>query len=341
MSPDTRNIEKVREIDAQIVELLGERTRLAVSMSSAEPEEITISSYRSIAESLAFDPDAAESVCKILLREAEEARASGTVPFADPKKICIIGGCGKMGGWLEHTLTSSGHTVTLIDKRARNGLMTEDAAGHDVVIIATPISSVDGILKDLDRICGDQLIFDISSLKSPFLSTLKEIGSRKRVCSVHPMFGPGARSMYDRNLIVCDCGNKEAADAASALFAGRGGNIVRLDADDHDRYMSYVLGLSHAVNIAFFTAIERSGIPFGEFMKVASTTFRKNVDTNESVALEDPHLYYEIQHLNARSEKVWSEFSDAVQAVRKASLSEDPGDFTELMMRGREFFTDL
>jgi chorismate mutase/prephenate dehydrogenase len=341
MSADNENIGKVREIDTQIVKLLAERTRMSVAVGSAEPEERTIRSYRVVAEGLSFDPDAAESVCRVLLKEAEEARASRTVPSANPKKICIIGGCGKMGGWLEHTLSSSGHTVTLIDKKAGNGLTTEDAASHDIVIIATPISSVDGILKDLDRICRSQLIFDISSLKSPFLGTLNEMGTRKRVCSVHPMFGPGARSMYDRNLIVCDCGNKEAADAASALFAGRGGNIVRLNAEDHDRYMSYVLGLSHAVNIAFFTAIERSGIPFDEFMKVASTTFRKNVDTNESVALEDPHLYYEIQHLNARSEKVWSEFSDAVQAVRKASLSEDPGDFTELMIRGREFFTVL
>jgi chorismate mutase/prephenate dehydrogenase len=339
MSSDPGKTRSVSEIDAQIVDLLAERTRLSVAAGCNGSEEQTVNIYRSAAENSSFDADAAEKICRVLLKEAEEARAIGSVPSADPKRICIIGGSGKMGGWLERTLSESGHIISIIDKKSGNGLTIENAADNEIVIIATPISSIDGILRELDSICEDQLIFDISSLKSPFIGTLKEMGSRKRVCSVHPMFGPSARSMYDRNLIVCDCGNTEAADAVTSLFAGRGGNIVRLTAEDHDRYMSYVLGLSHAVNIAFFTAIERSGIPFGEFKKVASTTFRKNVDTNESVALEDPHLYYEIQHLNARSETVWSEFTDAVQAVRKASLSEDPRDFTEIMKHGREFFT--
>jgi len=108
--------------------------------------------------------------------------------------------------------------------------------------------------------------------------------------------------------------------------------------EQHDEYMSYVLGLSHAVNIAFFTVLDRSGIPFRDMQSVASTTFRKNLDTNTSVALEDPMLYYEIQHLNAHREGMWKLFCDAVRDLKEASLDSDPSKFVELMENGRRYF---
>ena len=72
---------------------------------------------------------------------------------------------------------------------------------------------------------------------------------------------------------------------------------------------------------------------------VASTTFWKLMDTNESVALEDPYLYYEIQHMNANREQMLNEFDTAVHDVVEAALSDDPRAFKDLMDRGREYFT--
>jgi chorismate mutase/prephenate dehydrogenase len=34
---------------------------------------------------------------------------------------------------------------------------------------------------------------------------------------------------------------------------------TEMSVDDHDRLMAYVLGLSHALNLAFFTALAASG----------------------------------------------------------------------------------
>ena len=153
------------------------------------------------------------------------------------------------------------------------------------------------------------------------------------------MFGPSAENLSGRNIIVCDCGCADAAETVRKMFDGRGANIRVMDIEDHDVYMSYVLGLSHAVNIAFFTALDRSGISFRDMNSVASTTFRKNLDTNISVALEDPVLYYEIQHMNVHRDEVWDLFSKAVEDLRKASLSDDPSAFIGLMENGRNYFT--
>ena len=240
---------------------------------------------------------------------------------------------------MTNLLSSCGHIIHVMDPKDGGSCTLEDAADMDVVMVSAPISKVDGLLQQLDGLTGEKtLIFDISSLKSPFTETLRRMAASKKVCSVHPMFGPSARSMYDRNLLLCDCGCQEAVDEAKELFDDHGARMTVIPLEEHDRYMSYVLGMSHAVNIAFFTAVERSGVPLEEFERMASTTFLKHLDTARSVASEDPDLYHEIQHLNQKSHDSWEAFSNAVAMVKDASLREEPSAFRAIMERGRRYF---
>ena len=73
---------------------------------------------------------------------------------------------------------------------------------------------------------------------------------------------------------------------------------------------------------------------------MSSTTFNKGLDTNRSVASEDPLLYYEIQHMNQHRDEMWGLFSDAVRDLKDASLSSDPSGFVELMENGRRYFSE-
>ena len=129
-------------------------------------------------------------------------------------------------------------------------------------------------------------------------------------------------------------------EEAKSLFDDRGGNIRIMDVGEHDGYMSYVLGLTHAVNIALFTVLERSGYSFKDLLTVSSTTFSKGLDTNMSVASEDPMLYYEIQHLNVHRDEMWDLFSETVEELKKQSLSDDPSGFIGIMDAGRRYFND-
>ena len=338
--------DKIRNIDKNIVELAAERISIAEEIGrikvkegsqirDLEVEKKVLERYGAAAEGTLLDQISAKEIAKILIQNSVEVQAALPHTKGSAKKVCMIGGKGKMGRWTSDLLNASGHKVMILDTGDDLSAATE----CDAVIVSVPISSVRNILIELDMICDEQLIFDISSLKSPFMDVLEEMGSRKRVCSLHPMFGPSARSMYDRNVIVCNCGNDGAVSDAIELIGDRGENIVTMNVSEHDRHMSYVLGLSHAVNIAFFTALERSGISFEDFERTASTTFRKNLDTNASVASEDPLLYYEIQNLNMNSSDVWKEFSDAVEDVKEASLNNDPKDFAKIMDNGRRFFS--
>ncbi len=343
--------DEIGDIDRQILALTKRRLELArmvgenkvetgAAVRNIPQENKVIDRFRGFALENGMNPVYAEGICKLLMQESIEIQASLPRPAMESKHIAIIGGNGKMGRWMGEMLTRSGHRVDIIDPSAGNGLTVEDSKWADVIIVSIPISRTDSMLRKLDTICKpDALIFDLSSLKSPFIDTLRELGTRRRVCSIHPMFGPSAQSMYDRNVIVCDCGCPDATEEAHLLLSNHGANITRMPVEKHDVYMSYVLGLSHAVNIAFFTVLERSGITFDDMESVASTTFQKLMDTNRSVALEDPYLYYEIQHLNSSRETMLNEFNKAVNDVVNATLSENPMAFKDLMDRGREYFT--
>lgn len=348
------NLDELRNeiacVDKEILDLVAKRVQVArrigevkrdlhIPIRNIPVEEKVVERFQTMAKDRGLNQKAGEELARLLIREAIEEQASLPKPQAIRKKVMIIGGAGKMGVWLSDLLSSSGHHITILDPLCQNGTDMEMAREMDAVIISAPISKVPEILRDLHRLClRDTLVFDISSLKSPFMAELREFAAEGKFCSVHPMFGPNARSMYDRNLLFCDCGNTDAVQEAMSLFDDHGARMTVIPVEEHDRYMSYVLGMSHAINIAFFTALEKSAIPLEEFKRMASTTFLKHLDTAKSVASEDARLYYEIQRLNQKSHDSWEAFSAAVDMVMEASLDDDATDFFVLMEKGKEFF---
>ena len=343
--------EEIRKRDLEIIRLIAERTALAqdvarTKMETHEPlrnlqvEKKVIARYVDEGRSKGLSEDTMRSVASALIEEAVESE-SRLMKRNVGKRVAIIGGAGKMGAWMSELMTENGSSVIIVDPAIDNGKTIDDCSDCDVVIVSVPIHLTGPILKKLDRICKDDaLIFDLTSLKTPIVDILKELASKRKVCSIHPMFGPSARSMFDRNLIVCDCGNKNAVDDVVSMFDDMGGNIRVMDISEHDGYMSYVLGLTHAVNIALFTVLDNSGYTFDDLRSVASTTFNKGLDTNVSVASEDPALYYEIQHMNSHRDEMWDLFTKAVDDLREASLSDDPERFISIMDAGREYFAD-
>ena len=85
--------------------------------------------------------------------------------------------------------------------------------------------------------------------------------------------------------------------------------------DEHDRLIAYVLGLSHALNIAFFTALADSGEAAPRLARLSSTTFDSQLDVASRVAAESPDLYFEIQSLNQYGEESLLALQQAVDRL--------------------------
>jgi chorismate mutase/prephenate dehydrogenase len=212
---------------------------------------------------------------------------------------------------------------------------------HDYIVLATPLGATDAILKDLALRRPPGVIFDVGSLKSPLRAGLVALKSHGcKVTSVHPMFGPDTELLSGRHVVFVDLGHAAALASARELFAHTMAEQVVMSLDDHDRLIAYVLGLSHALNIAFFTALAESGEAAPKLARMSSTTFDAQLDVASRVAQESPELYYEIQSLNDYGAESLEALSQAVERLRTAVLTQDHQTFVALMRRGRDYLED-
>lgn len=252
-----------------------------------------------------------------------------------------------MGRWLCAFFAGQGHAVTTLDPAGTvDGFPSAaglEPAVHDadVILLAAPLAPGAAVLREVLALAPEGLVADIMSLKSHVLDDLRDAATRGlKVASLHPLFGPSARTLSGKVVAVCDCGNREAADEAAALFSDTALTITRITVEQHDELMQFVLGLSHLVAILYFTTLARSGFAWEDLSAVASTTFLKEARTAAEVARESASLYHEIQSLNRHSPELYRLVETSLQAVELAALSREGGLFADLMARGGRWFPE-
>jgi len=138
-------------------------------------------------------------------------------------------------------------------------------------------------------------------------------------------------------VILVDLGSQDANDRVRELFSSTMAKMVEMSLDDHDRVISFVLGLSHALNIAFVTALSASGESIPQLAEISSTTFDRQLALAASVTRENPNLYFEIQHLNAHGRQSLQALREAVEKIESVVEKGDEEAFVDLMRQGGLF----
>ncbi|MCH7829334.1 MAG: prephenate dehydrogenase/arogenate dehydrogenase family protein [Proteobacteria bacterium] len=345
-------------IDRHLVDLIADRERIVGDIGKIKQaagtgtrdyarEKEVLDMGRKQAVEMGIDPDLIENLLQLLIRSSLESQERDRVVAegrGDGSHALVIGGAGKMGRWFVDFFASQGYATTVADTSVEDGPSrfrnwTDAGVEFDVIVVAAPLAVSGRILAQLAVLKPKGLIFDIGSLKSPLLDGLKELRSAGcRVTSLHPMYGPDTRLLSGRHLIFCDVGDAQATAAAKDLFAATMVEQLDMGLEDHDRLIAYVLGLSHALNIAFFTALAESGEAAPKLAQISSTTFDSQLLVSEAVAQDNPHLYFEIQNLNKFGLGPLDALCEAAGRIRDAVASGDEDEFVELMQKGRDYF---
>ena len=344
-------------IDRQLVELIAERQAIVGEIGKSKlqtgtgtrdykREKDVLDMGRAQAEELGVDPDLVENLLQLLIRTSLESQERDRV-VAEGKgggrTALVIGGAGKMGRWFADFFASQGFTTTIADPTVEDGSgrfrnWTDAGVDYDVIVVAAPLAVSGRVLAQLAVLKPKGLVFDIGSLKSPLIDGLQELRNAGcRVTSLHPMYGPDTRLLSGRHLIFCDAGDAGATADAKELFAPTMVEQLDMSLDDHDRLIAYVLGLSHALNIAFFTALAESGEAAPKLAQMSSTTFDSQLLVSAAVAEDNPHLYFEIQNLNKFGLGPLDALCEAAQRIRETVADGDEKAFVELMERGRDY----
>lgn len=355
------SLEKLRgeiaEIDREIARAIEARLELARSIAEQkaadqEPtrdfgvEAQVLARWREELRRASVVPARAEALARWLIEESvrvqQEARAEISVDRSGSADIAIVGGAGAMGSWLAEFFEDAGHRVAVVDPRAgpssRPTISDVETALDrvDVMVFATPIRSTAPLLRRVLERESNALIFDVLSVKAPVAPLLTSAAAAgRRVTSVHPMFGPSARTLSGRNLLIVSCGHPEADLAAKALFERSALSISEIPIDRHDLLIAESLGLAHAVNLLFLSALSSDPATPHELAQAASTTFHRQSSLAASVVREGAELYLDIQALNPHSWGVYQEMRIALDRLAQIVERHDLPAFAELLESGR------
>jgi chorismate mutase/prephenate dehydrogenase len=350
--------QRLSDVDRSLVDLIAQRQRIVAEVGAHkiensvptrdyEREKEVLKAARGRALGLGVDPDVVEQVMQLLIRSSltqQELTRVAAATGGAGKRVLIIGGAGKMGAWFAQFLASQDYAVEVADPQKsafpypRIADWHESMLDHDIIIVATPMKTAGALLAELAERRPRGLVMDIGSLKSPLRAGLAKLAAAGcRVTSIHPMFGPDTRLLSGRHVIFCDVGAPGATAEARALFAPTMAEQIEMSLDEHDRLIAFVLGLSHALNLVFFTALAGSGELVPRLMKLSSTTFDAQMQVAALVARDNPHLYFDIQSLNDYGHVALEALTEAANRVRALVEAKDETGFVELMEAGRRY----
>ena len=347
------------DIDRQILSLVSQRQAAAQRIGQVKrdagiptrdyrQERDVVERARAAAVEHGLSARLGEELILALIRGSLTVQEKDTVATKGEgggKRVLVIGGCASRGRWFVRYLGAQGFAVEIADPTGEGPIgiplhrdwrsLTLD---HEIIVIAAPMPATNQILLELAKAPPVGVVFDVGSLKSPLRKGLQALRSAGgNVCSVHPMFGPDTELLSGRHVIFVDLGAPHATAAARALFEPTMATLVDMDLESHDRLIAYVLGLSHALNIAFFTALAESGEAAPKLATLSSTTFDAQLGVASKVAAENPDLYFEIQTLNDYGTESLAALLYAIERLRSVVRAGDLEGFRGLMTRGRAY----
>lgn len=355
---------ELAEIDAEIRRAVGRRLSVARRIGESKiaaglpvrdfsVEKTVLERWREDLAHLDVPAERAEALAEWFIEEAlrvQEDLKEAIEPGTSPCDILVVGGFGQMGTWVREFLRTNGHRVGVLDPKTppsgtagvtvRTDLerAAQDAA---VIVVATPMRAAPTVYRELLKTETEAVIFDILSIKAPLIPWIRRGLDRGfHVTSVHPLFGPSARTLAGRNLLVVDCGDPMANHRAASLFASSSLTISEVSLERHDALMAEVLTLPHAVNLLFAGALSKAGFASGELARASPTSFRRQADLARIVTGENPELSYDIQTLNPASAALVARLEAALTELKAAIAAGDPSAYRRFIETGKKALTN-
>jgi prephenate dehydrogenase len=198
-----------------------------------------------------------------------------------------IVGLGLMGGSLGLALRRLRHSidVTGVAKRAesaaaatQNGAVDRastdlgDITDCDIVVIATPIDQIAGVIERLAPIvAAGTLVTDVASVKRPVVGWAQRLPNPSRFLGGHPVAGKTQRGLGESDPAIFDQEawiftptegqNVRPFDTWFEMVRAIGANPSFMRADVHDQQMAFLSHLAFAVSSAYAETVHRHADP--------------------------------------------------------------------------------
>jgi len=233
---------------------------------------------------------------------------------------CAIVGLGLLGGSIAKAaksrgvvgrVTAVGRRPEILEQARQDGCvdawtldLREGCAEADLVILATPVATIETLLHGVWDAAGDEtLITDVGSVKGSVVDAAEKLAARRPLAFVgaHPMAGSeqsGYRAsrpdLFNHALVILTPTERTPLWALKRLtefWERLGARVASIAPEAHDRIVAHVSHLPHLIAYALVDAIAKAPDSTLDF---AAQGFK---DTTR-IAASDPELWREIFTVN-------------------------------------------
>jgi prephenate dehydrogenase len=249
--------------------------------------------------------------------------------------VAIVGAAGKMGSWFTSYFAHRGLDVSAFDinqkmlkpsgkVKIQNNLnaCVKDA---DFVLVCVPVQKTPQAIKECSRSMKDgAVIAEISSVKKKTFMALKKTPLNLHPLCIHPMFGPGTNKTVETRILLVPVRNEKLElEIAHEIFENSSLNVLS-DAEEHDKAIAIVLGLTYFANIVFAKMMSSSNISV--LKQVSGTTFGLQSLIAESILTEEPDLIVALIGENVYAKKYIHQYLKEAKLLARLTTAKERVD---------------
>lgn len=259
----------------------------------------------------------------------------------------VIGGRGAVGSLVAGHLAGDGLAVLAVDRTPvprtsptydhtigdilhPDDTLQQVLASASTVVLAVPESVA---LAWSTALAGPgMLVVETLSVKSSFAAKIAETGIDGTALGINPMFAP-ALGMSGRPVAAVTHKGGPAVDAFLDRISSWGADVVRVDADRHDRLAAATQALTHASIMAFGAALSKLDVDGALVHAVAPPPARTALALLARISGGEPEVYRDVQAGNPYAVAARRALADAVRELDDTVDGGSEQEFAALMKR--------
>lgn len=267
-------------------------------------------------------------------------------------KTLIVGGAGEMGRWLARFLKEQGMDVAIADIDSHTPEIADElgvalgdvqkVGDFDIVLVSVPIDVTEEVISRIaPKMRPGSLLTDVTSVKKGPIEAMKKAPKGVEIIGTHPMFSPIVQDVKGQTVILVPVEGRDERwlPKIKTLFEDNGAHVEMLSAEEHDRIMAVVQGLTHFAYISTGATLDALNFDIGKSRRFMSPVYEIMIDFVGRLLAQNPHLYATIQ-TNPEVEKVRDTFIAQCKTLSESIKKDDIDGFVRSMRKAATHFGD-
>ena len=270
------------------------------------------------------------------------------------KRCVVAGGSGAVGAMFVELLSDAGADVCVVDLVRRDGRVpggvrfrqgdisrVDDGVGAeleeaDLVVLAVPeqvaLAALAPVAHALPR---GAVLAETLTVKSRIAREAESI-SGLSVVGLNPMFAPSL-GLEGRPVAAVVVRGGPGVNALLELIDSRGGRVVSLSAEAHDRLAAAAQALTHAAVLSFGFALDELGVSAAELAAIAPPPHALMLAMLARISSGTPEVYWDVQAGNPFAPRARDALADGLRRLADV-LEGGPENFAAALADFRRFY---